>query len=331
MNEAQAKAIEAVTLADSEYGAVDAERGTALGLALSAVISRPLMPAPPGTPLAMPELTPVLALGAPKRVQLTREPALPALVAARRTGLRRWQVDLDQNLRIVAVNLGDGTVMSSLLLGSPKRQAAPEPSMSQPRPDAVNAASVATGVMPFANVLNGLNGFGKPWTRGRYALTVIEFDWVSNTVMVEMSGGGKVATQSAAAKPFPPLLARRDEVPAAHEGIDFRLPPSAEPGGPQQVQVALGLPAGRVVLAAAEMPGASLLVGSVLLLRLDAQQPLRADLAIPVRTPPADGRVQVLFSFDIKAALPNALPRGSYQCYLVFGDTVAGPRTLTVD
>ena len=72
-------------------------------------------------------------------------------------------------------------------------------------------------------------------------------------------------------------------------------------------------------------------VGRMLLLRLDAQQPLRAVLAIPVRTPPADGRVQVLFSFDIKAALPNALPRGSYQCYLVFGDTVAGPRTLTVD
>jgi hypothetical protein len=316
VNEAQAKAVQAVTLLDGEYGRIDEGRATALSVALSAQISRPAPPPPPGTPLGVPELAPVLAFGAPKRLQLAREPALPGLVAARRTGLRRWQVETAPNLRIVAVNLADGAVTSSRLIGSPKRQAPPAPSMSRPRPEGVNAAAIGTGVMPFANVLTDLIGYGKSWSRGRYAFTVVEFDWVSNTVVVEMTGGSAAPATPAARKPFPPLLARRDELPAAHEGVDFRLPPPAEPGAPQQVQVALALPPGHGVLAKTDVPGASLLVGSLLLLRLDAEQPLRADLAIPVRTPAADARVQVLFSFDLKAALPAGLPRGSYQTYL---------------
>jgi len=331
VNEAQAKAVDLVTLPDAEYGAVDAERGTALSLALAAALRRSAMPAPPGAPLAVPVLEPVLALGAPRRLQLTHEPALPALVAARRTGMRRWQVEETQNLRIVATRLADGTVMSNLLHGSPKRQAPADPSMSPPPPDAINAASVATGVLPARNLLTGLNGYGKAWPRGRYAFTIVEFDWVSNTVIVDMLGGANPPPQPMPARPFPPLIARRDELPAAHEGVDFRMPAPAEPGAPRQVQVALALPSGHAVLAKTEVPGASLLVGSLLLLKLDADQPLRADLAIPVRAPAGDARVQVLFSFDLKAALPAGVPRGSYQAYLVFGSSVSGPRILTVE
>ncbi|MGD0527381.1 MAG: hypothetical protein ABSE49_19725 [Polyangiaceae bacterium] len=70
------------------------------------------------------------------------------------------------------------------------------------------------------------------------------------------------------------------------------------------------------------------LVVTVLVLGLDANEPLGVEVAVPAKGGPEE--VEAAFAFDLAKALPEPLAAGSYQAYLVAGDAVAGPQALQV-
>ena len=95
----------------------------------------------------------------------------------------------------------------------------------------------------------------------------------------------------------------------------------------------MNLAADRVALTPSAAPGGGqLLRATVFLLARDAENPVQIDVAVPVTPREVGGErtVEAHFGFDALAGAPEPVPAGTYQAYLIVGDTVAGPHTLTV-
>jgi hypothetical protein len=116
--------------------------------------------------------------------------------------------------------------------------------------------------------------------------------------------------------------------------LSLEFPPRIAEGSHLQVLGSLRLPVSEVVLK--PEPGAkggdSVLAASLLLVRLDAEDPLQVDVALPSRLRGRAGpQALVEAGFSIEIPLTQALaPAGAYQIYLVTGPHVAGPYPLTI-
>jgi hypothetical protein len=342
MEDARSTAIETVRLRDDEYFALDDAGVKRLQDALVARLTGGPLP-PPDEPEIEPE--PVLALGAPASVAVDRHDDLPVLMAKQATGLREWQVHPAQNELIVAVDLRSGTLRTSRLHVSHKREAARPPSGSGPRPDDLNAEALLIGVNRYAGVGRAL---GLPWRPGRFALTVLEHDRASNTVTVELSGPTSAPEPPLGFRvPSPFLAPEKANGAGGPEEASLTVPAHVKLQGPIPVAGTLRVPRATAVLAPAlrHDPGAPedprdvklgdphLVIASLLLVALDAEAPIAVDLAVPahdVRGPGGEALVEARFAFDARAATGGHVLGGLYQVYLVTGDRVVGPRRLVV-
>ena len=273
----------------------------------------------------------VLAIGAPETVSLKERSELPMLMALRYTGMRQWEVDYKQNIRILAVDLHTGSAMIERPFINAKRQPVLKPSMSGSPPDEFNS----TATSAFVRKIDVRQRLLLPWQPSRLALTVFLHDWKSNPTVVELTGEETAAPEGiVAAEPSPFLssTAPSEDSPSVQTGEAALSVPSRVPQDAlATIHGAIDLPADQaVVLENSEEAAGGYLVSAVVLMQAkDDPHPPCAVVRAPAKLyKPADGaktHVRSFFSFDVQTALPEKKLSGTYLVYLVVGSLSFGP------
>jgi hypothetical protein len=303
-----------------------------------------------------------IAAGAPEAVDLSRRSELPFILLSRTTRLRNWEVNIAPNTTLIAVDLADGTVRRGHAFQSNKQRdtAELERSMTGPRPTPLQARGNSNVGYRFdARRLLGL-----PWVPSRQALTVIVYDWTSNTVTVRLERPGAEVAEPA---PIPfdrawqlvaghprraklPSFIRSPQSPKVDgEGVRVSVPEQAVAGAPLVVQGTARVkvlpgsvvsPPPRAELdpvpwepgAGVEVPRAMLRV-MLLLVSKDVIDPPRIDVEVPVfgkdAVRPGDV-VDAYFGIDLNQHLQDPVPPGEYLVYAVCGEHLAGPQRMVV-
>lgn len=320
MNEAQEKAIALLRLPDDEYPDLDEDRLLALQGRLRELLSKP-----PGNQA-------MLALGAPRKVNLDASKEIPLLVGLRYTGRRAWEVHLDQNALLVAVDLRTGALHAGWPFIKDKRRPTPAPSRTGPAPEGLKAGVLTTGVKRIDLVRSVEAELGP----SRLALTVIVYDQISNTVVMELFRRDEAPPEVAPRNPTP-ALTRTTAGPGIPKldgpGAALTISKDIDPGDPVTIGGAVDLPLAEAVVVPSAAPGGgSLLLANVLIRKLDETLPVRVELAIPaeVRGGPKDGSVRAFFEFDALRVISGTRLSGEYQVYLITGVRVFGPYPLKV-
>jgi hypothetical protein len=326
MNEATETAIQALQLPDQAfYAASDAPFE-----AVTRAIAPASDTAPPGAATTGPgsaplstEVPPVFALGLPRVVDVERNPSIPGALALRLQGLRRWQVDLPQNLCFIMVDLHTGVVKTVTPMLPDKRMATPTPSRSGPEPSPFMRDATSHGVERFTLPA----AFGPDWPSTAYAVTAIDYDWITNTAVVE-----RLPPPDVAFEPFrtpSTFLEPASAGTPALEGVSLTVPASVRAGDGIRIEGVVHVPRTAIALAhSTEEPDELVMAAELLLVQLDVAPPRKVSLGIPVEV--AGDTVSATYAFDLAKRPEGADLAGDYQVYLVSGRSVAGPAALTV-
>lgn len=281
----------------------------------------------------------------PERLDLQTRDELPLLLLSRTTGLRDWQVTPQRNAVLVSVDQSTGTVRTAWAFPTHKRINVERMQRSLREGDLPEPED-ADSVMVTAQRLAVRQALDLPWTAGEHCLTLIRYDWPSNTVRVRLE-----AQPVKPVAPYPLEDARRlasgtDASRAGFErdgqtpelegaGAMLRVPDSARAEDSRFVvrgALRLPAPAGCIVARGdaedSRLP-AVVLRAALLLVKRDELSPVRAELEVPVfseaAVAPGD-EVDGCFAVDLYAlGLRQQLLEGDTQLYLVAGSHVAGP------
>ncbi len=327
MNDAQDKAAKALELKDDEYFGLDQDRTTALSLKLSGLFPKgpARLPKGPNAPPIPPES--FLVVGAPRTVPLDRRHEIPILIGSRYTDQREWEVHREQNSVVVAADLKTGEVRTGWPFLMGKRRLTPPPSGTGAAPDAASASSISTGV----ERVDLRELFAQTWPSTRLAVSVIDYDWVSNVVVVSIEKEGPPPAEAKPRKPSAFLSA--SAAPPAGPGASLVVPAKAAKGAPLTLKGALDLEADRVAVAPMEgAPDVSLALASLIFRKLDNEDPVQIDVAVRAQIADEKGtkRVRAGFEFDAWKTGGNLELEGSYQVYFAAGAVLAGPYPLTI-
>jgi hypothetical protein len=331
MNEAQTRAIQLLAIPERDFYSLRDEQTLALQSRIRALFgSGAPTVGPTGTAPLAPADAPLLAIGAPAKVDIARHTGIPVLIASRHNGLRMWEAEFDQNTWIVATDLDSGTVTNGQPFIMGKREMETVPSMSGPRPDRQDSATTYTSVRSIE-----LREFcAVEWRPSRLALTVVYFDRVSNSVRVDLAGEEREPRHLPPLSPTQFLTVSRTGTPAglAERGVAVSVPATVAAGQQVLIRAAVSIPArGAALRHAAD--GSSLLMASMLFLQKDARAMGRIDLVLPAGLAgPAgpDQMIQSSFAFDARGRAGEHDLAGNYQTYFVVGDRVGGPYPLEV-
>ena len=289
-----------------------------------------------------------IRIRAPEHLDVRTQTQLPVLLLSKCTGLRDWQVNPRRNAVLVGVDGGTGTVRAGWAFPTHKRINTERMQRSLEQADEPGPEDAAS-VMVSAQLLTGREALDLPWTAGEHSLTLIRYDWRSNTVRVRLVD--RIEAQAAG---YPAENARKlvsNEVPARFQrdehtpsvegtGAALSAPSRAEArasGFVVRGVMRLLIPAGCIVahdeMDGARLPGA-VLRGAILLIKRDELSPVQVEVEIPIFTRgkvmPGD-EVEGCFTLDLYAlGLREQLLRGDTLLYLVAGDHVSAPSSVEV-
>jgi hypothetical protein len=325
-SESLAAVVGMLALPDDRFFVLDGAATTALQAQVAKIVQPSPLSAPPSS--AREPLPELRVIGAPARLDWQQRATFPVLLAEVRGSRREWEVHSLQNRRILLSNLESGAVEVALLIDRGRRRPTPPPSRSGEPPDALNATLSSIGVYRY----DLLQWFERDQVQGRLALTELDYDLLSNTVLVHArgkdappTGGASLQSPSRIAVPSAPAT------PGA-AGVRWQVPAAVSATAPAPLRVEIRLPRARVTAIDAR-PGAGrplVLAASLLLVQLDTPVPVLVHLAV-VAEPGAADTVESTFSLDLRAALAGRAAAGNWLVYLVVGDTVTGPRALRIE
>lgn len=326
MSQAQRQAVQLLTLPDEDYFAFDQARHRAVQSELSNLFG--IGPGPAST-ASLAERLAFVALGAPRQIDSSRHGEFPILIALRYSGQREWESHYQQNMWLVATDLNNGATQIGQLFRSDKRQRTPPPSMTGAPPDPMNARAVHTSV----ERIDLRRVFVRDWRPGRIAVTVIYYDWKSNTAVVEVQAEDRGVNPLPVGRPssFLTSIDPSTLLSARVDAVAFVL--QASVGGSALVSLAFDLPrADQLVLLDGEN-NSPVLKANLLLLQLDDKWPVQFELTAPVAVYAAasgEARLRGAVRFDLRTAAERPLA-GQYLAYLLAGDRVLGPRPIVLD
>jgi hypothetical protein len=159
---------------------------------------------------------------------------------------------------------------------------------------------------------------------GRLALTLIDYDLPSNTRRVQTLGEADPANpRGSGAKARSVVKLEAGATPAIAAGVAFTAPAAT----PSRLRAEFKLERTQVTLlnGPAEARQAMFVASSLVLVQLDSESPLVLDFAVGAEGKASDA-VQSVFAID----LARLAPAGKYQVYLVIGETVSGPVSVTL-
>jgi hypothetical protein len=285
---------------------------------------------------------------------------LPMILLSKRTAVRVWDVNFDINTLIVTADLDRGGVRWCRAYPSNKRwETGTYGSRIGPKPEGKEAQIFISK----AEVLDIRRLCNLSWGPGRYAVTVISYDWITNTMTTKIDGpdtteppravpyenavelANKIGPAATSADALPSYTATARHPELKEVGVAITAPATiSAKDGPVPVFGAVRVP---VPFAALVQPPAgeaarqdpkvripvAILKGKLLLLERDA--PVRADidLTIPVygdRAPQPGQLVDGFFGLDLKAYSGRPLEPDEYLLYFILGEFVRGPVTISV-
>jgi hypothetical protein len=291
-----------------------------------------------------------LDLQAPPTVDTKKQAMLPVALLQAGDGVRQWNVNTEVNSILVAVDLVDGSVRAANMHPTKKRYDPGERPKSREGAlldDAKSVRSVAVNRFDAHQLLD------LPWHAGRVALTVLQQDWRSNAVQVELTGGdptppkelqltveqAKELADRRAADTLPTYAKRPDSPALPNDGVALAI--TAKAGGPIVAAGSLRLkPPARTMLTkdlrdwiAAKMPKspvpAALVTVTLLVLVHDDPVAKKLDVQVPVYEP-KDGVAEAHFATDLRAASREPIPSGDHTVWAIVADRIHGPFALTV-
>jgi hypothetical protein len=307
------------------------------------------------------------AIGCPQVVDVDQHARLPFAWATWTSNLRAWSVVEARNSVVVVSDLSTGKLSAHDPRAAPgKADLRGVPKSREGTPQDIIAPKGSKGG---CDVLNLREFAAIPWKPGRYAATLLIYDWVTNTVVIDLqSKGVGLAPEAAAALRIPYAEAvaldekhkrvAENPYPMYRFGATPKTPALAGPGLALAVPAAITakapewfidgaarlelLPGNLVAPLAAghvadpKRPPAPAAFVSVALLvaTLDARV-RQVDLRVPVAASTgrlaAGDEVDVAFRVDLRSALHSELPPGEYQIYAAGTRYVAGPYSLVVN
>lgn len=305
--------LKAIDLADEDYAKLDDDGLTALSLQLAETASK-VAQRPTNAEEA--RQTPVaVAVWAPAKVVEKDWRQWPLIVGQHTNGWRGWSVRWETNARLVITDLDTGRVVSNRLgISDKKRYRTPPASRTGEEPDDFQAATVATGVDLYRIFEEKEPGEPAPH---RFAVTVLDYDKKSNTVVAEV-----LKTPPPAA---PAVEARVRETAGVVEVSGGGMEPGQMRATKARVDVSVALlPEQATPLARGEESGVTLLPAALLVVGLDVSDPLLIRLWTPAHALPG-GAVKAAYSLDLGKILAGVPLTGEHQVYVATGGTVLGP------
>ena len=325
-----------VTLPDEEYFSLDDEQASRIGRQLQ------------GLPRAQGD-----AIGCPKVVDVAQRTRWPLLWASWLSNMRAWSVVPARNSSLVVSDLVTGQVT----LHDPHYAPRKPDLRGVPKSREGKSADVLApgGFRGGCEVIDVRGVTNVPWHSGRYAVTLIVYDWASNTTVVELRGGQVAPASPLSHAQAAELVHQQQRVartpyPTYAFGATAKTPALTGPGLALSVPAEISAKKVEMMVEGAarlELSPADLVAGTgpdqgadgapaafvsvtLLVARLDA--PLRKiDVRIPVpsRRPLAAGdTVDVAFRVDLKGALHSGVTPGEYQVYAAANRYLAGPYPL---
>ncbi|MDA8137511.1 MAG: hypothetical protein M0036_02555 [Desulfobacteraceae bacterium] len=289
-----------------------------------------------------------VAINAPQHITIKKHEALPIIMAIQETGLRAWEFPRDYNCIVAATDMTTRSVYFGQAFRDPKAEtfAMPPQAQQPPRPSGASAVALSTGLSKLdARMVAGL-----PWRTDKYRLSVVMFDWVSNTVDVILEGGAPGQASAPGVTPPPAAPGQGLRMPSFLPGeanlsttgekppfAKLTLQPNPEPG------IKLGVRGAFTVLAEPfhlppapielqEINGDKKKVGAVVPATLaivgkNWPTPLRCDWAIPVYADSikSGDAIQGYLSIDALAGGALTLSPGDYAAYLFMEGHCFGP------
>ena len=285
-----------------------------------------------------------IRIGALSEIDPTADSELPVLYLRHTTGLRDWQVEFERNSQLVAVDLSSGEVRNNWAFPTPKRFSLSQLDSSREGDAPTGIAAGATNTRIYH--LDARNILNLDWDSGQWALTMVNYDWRSNTVLTRLSsddaddGEHMSGTSLAEARSLVELLGaagisrfeKKPESPALDdEGAVLAGPAQVDPSDTSALlrgSLRTHLPSSAIVDAVdgagdGGIP-AAVLSAALLVIKRDELRASRIDLAIPVFSaePLKTGDVvDAWFELDLADTdLLATVAAGETMLYLVAGE-----------
>jgi hypothetical protein len=320
MNPVQQKLIELTSLPQDAFYVDDQGRFFDLQMQLNDFLAN--------TPTPETEL---LWVNAPQAIDLSRRRDLPLLLLRYASGARNWKVSTALNQYAIIQDLDKGTARAQLLAEQgEERSARPLPSGSGRPPDPNTAQATGTALRRiYLRELAEL-----PWQPTRLALTVVDYDALSNTVPVALAQGERAA-------PAPLATVRPSEfvscppgtapVRAGNGELTGSLAGETSQSPTLRGQLTASPDTVSLARSSASVDRPDILRATLLAVSLD-QPPRVVDLAIPVAVQGGSGgsnTVSATFCIDLAKALGARPADAAVQFYLLAGLQAVGPLRLT--
>ncbi len=276
---------------------------------------------PPGQAEAAPQ--PIVALGAPKRVDIDKQDVVPLLLGRVQTGLRSWQVNDRTNLHLFVRELATGELWIVQPLTDLRRGKLELRSGAGKPPDDLNARTLQSSVT-FIDLRKRLDGRMKA---GRFLVTAAAYDVLSNSVEIHVESSAEPVKAAIMATPQPyvtPVLDKR-----AHLETRVEVPKEVSKDGRGSIDVAIQVSEDSGVRKAES--GDAFWTCHLILVKLDAR-PDVVPASVPVQAiSTVDGKsaFNAVFRLDL-AAIAKTTEAGQYQVYLDAGGGVLGPYPLAI-
>jgi hypothetical protein len=296
-----------------------------------------------------------VAVNAPGSISIGRTAQLPVIMALQQTGLRAWRYPRDNNCVVMAVETTTRAFYFGQIFRDLKAEAFSMPidATPPPQPQGANAIARSSGVSYF----DARPVLALPWRAGTYRLTVVNYDWVSNTVEVVLKGDDPIRPAAAPlVNPLPAAPGQNHRMPSYRvteavpvpadnksPGAVLRMAPNPEPGIKLAAAGSFSIRADSFHICSApfeltEVDGRQHRVGAVVPVTLAIfnaawPAPLRFQWGVPVYSQagvqPGE-RIEAGFAVDVLADSPLSLSPGEYAAYLVVEGYVFGPAPFII-
>jgi hypothetical protein len=297
-----------------------------------------------------------MILGAPDRVDISSiNNKIPLLWLQRLLAIRDWQVEEKRNSFLIITNLPkDVIVIKYAWAGRPKRfdfSSIPLSAHGNPPP-------ASEGIMPSIEMLDIREILYNQLEPAKYAFTMTQYDWVSNTIQVAMidstgkapeipkisesvsrqisSGYEAAALNMKDSSVFSPSL---NPPLVSHNGIAAVVPKKVAKKDYQWMMhgsIRTPVAPGAIVNLSEthkdfSTTPAAIVTAMVIINKLDNKEPSWITLKLPVRSSCKAGQLaDVSFSVNLKRFNDQFAEAGVYQVFVACGAFVAGPFALEV-
>ncbi len=291
-----------------------------------------------------------IAINGPKQIECNRYVFLPIVMGLRYSGERDWTVDLKKNCFIIATDIDSGNVFVSRALTSLKDEYSSFEDEEGDGPLPPGLAEAATVVLK----IDANEKLPLTWNTGKWAFCLLYFDWVSNTIGVDLIGPDPVDPGFAGEiDPEPnqggitalPAYVKIKQTPELNKrGLSFFIETKKENGKPllnlfaaysikirashiPETAIELEFENGQIEEVAAIIPL------TLFLLVKNNKLPVQIDLSVPIYGNPIQEGEQVLGYCALEilsaAGIHDIFP-GEYVCFLLMEGIAYGPQKIEI-